>query len=447
VVWSQRDNFVSVPTDCPQRDERLGWTGDAQAFAAAACTLFDSEAFWSSWLEDLALDQDPVLGVSTVVPDVARADEPRYGRAGWADAATIVPWAVYESYGDPEVLRRQFASMVTWVDSLQGRRREGGLLEPGMQFGDWLDPDAPSDRPWEAKTDADFLANAFFAHSARLTADAGRVVGVPNQLVARLQGIGEEMARLTWEQWREHIVETQTGCSIALRFGVVPDGERARVAETLAGMVRSAAGRVATGFLGTPHVLHALAENDFFDEAYSMLLRREHPSWLYQVVQGATTVWERWDAIRTDGSIHPGTMATPPGMDEDESGGNMLSFNHYAYGAVVDWMYRYLAGIAPDRERPGYRHVVMAPRPVVGVDWAQASVATGYGMTKIGWEIEGSGDLVVEATIPFGATATLTAPVTVGSRVRLGESAAGAVVDLGPGHHRITVTDPLIAGS
>ena len=163
VVWSQRDNFVSIPTDCPQRDERLGWTGDAQAFAATGSTLFDSAAFWTSWLRDLELDQDPELGVPSVVPDVVLAGELRFGRAGWADAATIVPWAVYESYGDPAVLERQFASMRAWVDSLSRRRGPDGLLVPGTQFGDWLDPDAPVARPWEAKADSDYLANAFFA--------------------------------------------------------------------------------------------------------------------------------------------------------------------------------------------------------------------------------------------------------------------------------------------
>ena len=177
VVWSQRDNFVSIPTDCPQRDERLGWTGDAQAFAATGSTLFDSAAFWTSWLRDLKLDQDRDLGVPSVVPDMVLAGELRFGRAGWADAATIVPWAVFESYGDPAVLEQQFPSMGAWIDSLSRRRGPDGLLAPGAQFGDWLDPDAPGSRPWEAKADSGYLANAFFTHSARLVADAAAVLG------------------------------------------------------------------------------------------------------------------------------------------------------------------------------------------------------------------------------------------------------------------------------
>jgi alpha-L-rhamnosidase len=363
VVWSQRDNFVSVPTDCPQRDERLGWTGDAQAFAATSCTLFDSEAFWANWLEDLAADQHPELGVATVVPDVVLDGEPRFGRAGWADAATIVPWAVYESYGDAAILRQQFDSMTAWVDSLSARRGRDGLIEPGFQFGDWLDPDAPPARPWEAKADSQFLANAFFVQSARLAAEAGEVIGAQPDLVERLAELASEVATLTWDRWSDHIRETQTGCAIALRFDLVPDVERTAVVNALGEMVIAADGRISTGFLGTPLVLHALAEGDRLDEAYLMLLREQYPSWLYQVRSGATTVWERWDAIRADGSIHPGIM-DPPDGDVDAEGGHMLSFNHYAYGAVVDWMYRYLAGISPDRRDPGYRRVLLAPKPV-----------------------------------------------------------------------------------
>jgi alpha-L-rhamnosidase len=445
VVWSQRDNFVSVPTDCPQRDERLGWTGDAQAFAATACTLFDAQAFWSSWLIDLGLDQDDELGVPSVVPDVVLDGEPRFGRAGWADAATIVPWAVYESYGDPAVLARQSDSMQRWVDSLIHRRGANGLLPDAVQFGDWLDPDAPSERPWEAKTDSTFLANAFFSHSAALVADAAEVTGQP-ELVSRYRSISTEVARLTWERWGAHIVETQTGCAVAIQFGIAPEGERSAIGDGLAEMVREAGGRVSTGFLGTPLVLPALAQTGHFDEAYSMLMRRDYPSWLYQVEMGATTVWERWDAIRPDGSIHPGTMSTPPGMEEDEGvQGHMLSFNHYAYGAVIDWVYRHLAGLAPDRSRPGYRHVVFAPTPVAGVNRARASVDTPLGPTSISWQITSDGDLAVELELPFGSTGELRAPVTPGSNVRQGDVAAESMVILGPGQHRLTVTNPLIA--
>ena len=445
VVWSQRGNFVSVPTDCPQRDERLGWTGDAQAFAPTACTLFDSEQFWASWLEDLALDQDDELGVPSVVPDVVLEGEPRFGRAGWADAATFVPWAVYESYGDAEILRRQFDSMRRWVDSLIARRGVDRVLPSAMQFGDWLDPDAPSDRPWEAKADSTFLANAFFSRSARLTAEAADLLG-QSEVGSRYRLLADELADATWVRWQDHITETQTGCAVALSFGIVPEVEQRRIEDALAELVRQSEGRVATGFLGTPLVLHALAGGDRLDEAYQMLLRRQHPSWLYQVDMGATTVWERWDAIRPDGSIHPGVMMTPPGMeDEEDAGGHMLSFNHYAYGAVVDWIYRHLAGIAPDRARPGYRHVVFAPRPPAGIEWARASVDGPLGPTSIEWHLGTGGELSADIVLPFGSSGTFIAPATEGSEVISDGVTAGHEVTLGPGSHRLSVTSPRIA--
>lgn len=444
VVWSQRDNFVSLPTDCPQRDERLGWTGDAQAFAPTACTLFDSQAFWLSWLTDLSLDQHDELGPPAVVPDVVIEGEARFGRAGWADAAAIVPWAVYESYGDPTVLERQFDSMARWVDSLVTRREPDGLLGPAMQFGDWLDPDAPMDRPWEAKADSVFLSNAFFSHSARLLADAATTLGKAPEMADQYHRIADEVASLTWERWGDHIRETQTGCAVALQFDIVPEVDRSEVAATLARMVRKVGGRVSTGFLGTPLVLPALSFSGYFDEAYSMLLRKDFPSWLYQVEMGATTVWERWDAIRPDGSIHPGTMSTPFEEGESEEG-NMLSFNHYAYGAVIDWVYRHLAGIAPDMAEPGYRRIVFSPRPADGISWARASIDTPYGRAAISWRLERDTGLVADIEVPFGSSGIFVAPATAESTIRLDGHKHGDHIDLSPGHHLVEVTRPLVA--
>jgi alpha-L-rhamnosidase len=443
VLWSLRDNFVSIPTDCPQRDERLGWTGDAQAFAPTACLLVESEAFWLSWLRDLALEQDPVLGVPSVVPDVVLDGIARYGRAGWADAATIVPWAVYQAYGDLAVLRQQFDSMVNWVESLVGRQSADGLLEPSWQFGDWLDPDAPPDEPWLAKADSEFLANAFFAHSARLTARAADVLGQSGE-ATRFSALADLVAVATWERWASHAVTNQTGCAAALQLGIAPEPERAAVADRLATLVRDANGAVATGFLGTPLVLHALAEGGHFDEAYSMLLRREAPSWLHQVDHGATTVWERWDAIRADGSIHPGTMKPPPDLPSNEGGGHMLSFNHYAYGAVVDWMFRHLAGLASDEGGPGYRRIRIAPRPVHGVESAGATVATAHGDCSVDWEVTATG-LQLRVTIPFGSVAALDLPTSATSDVLVNGSPERAADDLGPGSHTITITEPAVA--
>ncbi len=448
VLWSQRDNFVSVPTDCPQRDERLGWTGDAQAFAPAACTLFDAEAFWASWMIDLALDQDDVLGVPTVVPDVVLEGEPRFGRAGWADAATIVPWSVYVSTGDTSILHRQLESMRRWVVSLQRREGPDGLLPESMQFGDWLDPDAPSDQPWVSKADSRYLANAFYARSAQLLSRVAWVLG-EEDTAARYHGVAERIAAATWEVWSDHARTTQTGSAVALCFDLVPEPQRAAVAAGLARMVRVADGRVATGFLGTPLVLPALADAGYFEEAYLMLLRSEAPSWLYQVERGATTVWERWDAIRPDGSIHPGTMQAVPDIEgSDGKDSQMLSFNHYAYGAVIDWVYRHVAGLAPDADRPGYRHVVLAPKPVRGMDWASASVETAYGVVATSWRIEDGDTLVMEVELPFGTSGTFLAPTTSASRIAVDGEPAGEQTTVGPGHHTLSVTlARIVAGS
>ena len=445
VVWSQRDNFVSVPTDCPQRDERLGWTGDAQAFAATASTLFDAEMFWASWLRDLEIDQADDGAVASVVPDIIRADdmtmggEPTdpMGRAGWADAATIVPLAVYESYGSTQVLEQQLGSMRRWVEHLRARAGEDVVLptEP-FQYGDWLDPDAPGDRPWDAKVSSDYVANAFYARSAHLLARAEALLGDTDR-AADYAALAERVAAATWHRWGAEAVTTQTGAALALEFDLAPAGERDAIASGLARNVRAENGRIATGFLGTPLVLFALSRSGHLAEAYLMLLRREAPSWLYQVDRGATTVWERWDAIKPDGSIHGGEM-------DVQGGGSMLSFNHYAYGAMVDWVYRTVAGLAPDLDHPGYRVVHVAPRPAEGLDHAAAHVDTRLGRLAIDWAVRDDA-MHIELTVPFGARALLDLPVTEASTVAVDGGEPGAPpTELGHGVHRLVVTEPSV---
>ena len=446
VFWSQRDNFVSVPTDCPQRDERLGWTGDAQAFAATASTLMDAEAFWRNWLRDLEADQTDEGGVASVVPDIIRFEDMRMGegpvdnmgRAGWADAATIVPLAVYEASGSDEVLRQQLGSMRRWVEHLRRRAGDGVVLptEP-FQYGDWLDPDAPGERPWEAKVSSDYVANAFYVHSARLLARAERLVGDATRGDG-YDALADRVAVATWERWGAEAVTTQTGAALALEFAIAPEGERAAIADGLAANVRAENGRISTGFLGTPLVLFALSNTGHLDEAYLMLLRRDAPSWLYQVDRGATTVWERWDAIKPDGSIHSGDMDA----GSHDSGGSMISFNHYAYGAMIDWVYRTVAGLAP--AEPGYRRTRIAPRPAVELDHAAASIQTPYGRLAIDWRLDAD-ELRATVEVPFGVTADLDLPVTETSIVTVdGAPASGT---LSSGTHEITVTAPAVAGS
>ena len=354
-----------------------------------------------------------------------------------------MPWAIHESFDDRLLLVEQFDSMRRWIETLTARLGADGLLVPSQQFGDWLDPDAPAERPSEAKTDSEFIANAFFVRSLRVAARTARLLDDQVRATAYdLQAGG--LAERVWARWREHLATTQTGCALAIESDLATDAELAVLADTLARLVRGSGGRVATGFLGTPLVLPALSRFGFHDEAYRMLLRHEMPSWLYQVDQGATTIWERWDAIRPDGSIHPGGAPGTDGSVPAED--HMLSFNHYAYGAVIDWAYRHLAGLAPDADQPGYRRVVVAPRPPAGISWVTAGIDTAYGRVGIDWRIDPDGSFVAELEIPFGASAELSPPTTTASRVvvdGIGTTASGR---LGPGRHSVVVTEPLIAG-
>ncbi|MBH0081874.1 alpha-L-rhamnosidase [Salinibacterium sp. SWN167] len=442
VLWSQRDNFVSVPTDCPQRDERMGWTGDAQAFAMTANTIFDTESFWRSWLLDLEIDQDDDGAVAAVVPNMLIDSDflldgvptSIMGRAGWGDAATIVPWSIYESYGSTEVLEQQLSSMRRWVEYLANWAGDGIVLSTEFQFGDWLDPDAPGDRPWEAKVSADFVANAFYAHSARLLARSERLVGDADE-ATRIDALADAVAAETWKRWGTDARNSAAGLAMAIEFTIAPVAEHETLGNELAQLVRDTAGRITTGFLGTPLVLPALTRTGHNDEAFLMLLRRDAPSWLYQVDRGATTIWERWDAIQPDGSIHQGDMDT---------GDSMISFNHYAYGAVIDWVYRTVAGIAPDAERPGYELVHVAPRPAVGIDWARASVESRAGEVAIDWRLEND-SLLATVTLPMGSSGLLDAPAGDSSVITVDGVTVENGVALSAGTHAIVVTQPVIA--
>jgi alpha-L-rhamnosidase len=396
VWWSQRGNFVSIPTDCPQRDERLGWTGDIQVFAPAACANADSRAFLASWLVDLSHDQRSDGAVPSVVPDAWPGDPHDFGSAGWGDAAAVVPWSLYEAYGDLEVLLRQYQSMKAWVGGAASRRGKDGTWRGGTHFGDWLDPGAPPSKPAQATTSSDFIATAYLSHSAGIVARTALLAGNAEdaQIYSQLR---EAAAKAAWRRWKKDAVKTQTGCAIALELGIAPPNQRPLVGDALAKLVRRAGGRIATGFLGTPLVLRALATTGHLDEAYQLLLNRDCPGWLYQVVMGATTMWERWDGILPDGTIHSG------------GGASMNSFNHYAYGAVATWLYRSVAGISPDADDPGYSTIVFAPLPGGGLSRARAQLNTAYGPASISWN-RSADTLHVELAIPPGARGRFVAP-------------------------------------
>jgi alpha-L-rhamnosidase len=437
IRWSQKGNFVDVPTDCPQRDERLGWTGDAQAFSRTAAFNMDVAGFFSKWLGDLAADQNPEGSVPFVVPDVL-SDAERFagGSAGWADAATIIPWNLYLSYGDTRILERQYPSMKAWVEYMRRQAGEGQLWNKGFHFGDWLAfATTASDYPG-ATTGKDLIATAFFAHSTDLVERTAAVLGKTADAAeyAVLFPKIKEAFRKEFVTASGRVGEnTQTAYALALQFDLLPEELRAEAARRLAADVRTC-GHLTTGFVGTPYLCHVLERFGYLDLAYQLLNRDTYPSWLYPVKQGATTIWERWDGLKPDGSFQD------PGMN---------SFNHYVYGAIGEWMYAVVAGLQLDPAEPGYRHVLAQPRPGGGLTSAEARLETLYGTAASGWSLSG-GRLTVLASVPPNTHGTVRlpgatldgvteggSPVTTAPGVtRAVQEATDVVVEVGSGRYR-----------
>lgn len=363
VIWGQKSNFLDVPTDCPQRDERLGWTGDAQVFIRTACLNFDAERFFTKWLADLAADQREDGAVGHVIPNVLHQS----GSAAWDDAATICPWAVYLAYGDPNILCAQFESMKKWVDYITAHTTTRDLWTGGEHYGDWLGLDTPSGS-YKGSSREDLIASAFYAHSTALVIKAGRVLG---QDISAYEALYERIVRAFRQAYP--VYQTQTECTLAVYFALAEDTQK--TADQLAQMIRSCGTKLQTGFVGTPYLLHALSAHGYTELAYDLLLRREYPSWLYPVTKGATTIWEHWDGQMENG---------------DFWSSDMNSFNHYAYGAVADWVYTVAAGIQTVEEKPGYAAVRIAPQPDKRLGWLEASVETRHGLIRSRWEKQGN---------------------------------------------------------
>lgn len=398
IIWGQEGNFVDIPTDCPQRDERLGWTGDAQVFAPTAMFLHGSASFYTKWLKDLALDQQDNGAVPFVIPNVLShaTRKGESGAAGWGDAAVVVPWTLYLSYGDRRVLEEQYSSMKAWVEYIRQQAGPRHLWNTRETFGDWLayatnDADYPG-----ATTDKDLVQTAYFARSTDLLRRTAEVLGKQDD--AKSYGQLFDEIRHAFQQ--EFVTpngrlssNTQTAYALALAFDLLPESQRKEAAARLAEDVRSFE-HLTTGFLGTPLLCQVLSDYGYLDEAYLLLNRKEYPSWLYPITKGATTIWERWDGIKPDGSFQD------PGMN---------SFNHYAYGAIGEWMYSVVAGLGIDPAQPGYRHFFVAPHPGGGLQWVKASLHTMYGTASSAWEIK-SNIMTTRVTVPPNSTATITLP-------------------------------------
>ncbi|MEU6343318.1 family 78 glycoside hydrolase catalytic domain [Streptomyces sp. NPDC046977] len=409
VLWSMRGNFVDIPTDCPQRDERLGWTGDIQVFAPTASFLYDCVGMLDSWLDDVAVEQFPDGTIPWYVPVIPGAPmwTPIQPRAAWGDVATLTPWVLYQRYGDLELLRRHFPMGRAWVDLMERLSGSSRLWDTGFQLGDWLDPIAPPDDPAGARTDRYLIATAYFAWSARHLSWAARALGhedAAHQYGTLADEVSDAFRRRYVRAGGRMTSDSPTAYCVALAFGLLEDpGLRQFAGDRLAELVLEDDARIATGFVGTPLICDALTDTGHLDVAYRLLTQTDCPSWLYTVTMGATTIWERWDSLRPDGTLNPG---------------GMTSFNHYALGAVADWLHRVVGGIAP--AEPGYRAITYRPRPGGGITWARTRHETPYGTAALSWELTGD-QLVATVIVPPGCTGIIELPGRSAISVPAGE--------------------------
>jgi alpha-L-rhamnosidase len=406
VVWGMRGNFLYLPTDCPQRDERMGWTGDIQVFAPTASFLYKADAFLGSWLQDLAIEQVKTGdgSVPFVIPAVTW--DVMNARSAWGDAATVVPTVVHERFGDIDVLRAQLGSMKAWADHLNELAGSRRLWEGSLQFADWLDPTAPPNDPAKAQTDQDLVSSAYFYLSTKLVAKAARVLG-EQKLADAYDGRAMEIKAAFLAEYvtasGRMMSDAQTAYALGIQFGLFAnEDQRQRMGDRLAELVRRDGYTIATGFVGTPLITDALSATGHIAVVDRLLFQTKCPSWLYPVTMGATTIWERWDSMLPDGTINPGQMT---------------SFNHYALGGIADWLHRRVAGIAP--AEPGYRKIRIDPLPLPSLDHAKAILDSPYGLIESQWYREG-GSVTIEVMIPANTEAEVflpgsTTPKEVGS--------------------------------
>jgi len=391
ITWGQRGNFLDIPTDCPQRDERAGWTGDAQAFAPTALFNYDCRAFWKSWLDSMRDDQMENGNIPHVIPDIVNQG----GSPGWVDAATIIPWELYVRSGDPEVLANNYEMMqglVGWYRS----QTVDGLMPKIKGFGDWLQPYSENTR---GDTPSPLLGLAFYAHSCQLLADTARVLGKEED-ASKYSEEADSIKRSFANHYFDadgkiqNAPETQTAYLLAIAFDLIPDSMKEQATENLVRLIEEADGHLRTGFLGTPYIVSVLDEMGRKDLAFSILFKETYPSWFYSINQGATTMWERWNSYSKEDGF---------------SGDKMNSLNHYAYGAIGQWMYERVAGLAPDPAHPGYKHFFVRPLIPEQLRSARAELQTAYGKAASGWKKE-DGKLVMEVVVPPNTTATIEFP-------------------------------------
>jgi alpha-L-rhamnosidase len=400
ILWGQKSNFLEVPTDCPQRDERLGWTGDAQVFIRTAAFFMDVRSFFRKWFCDMRDVQASDGIIPPIIPDTNSYGRPNDGGPAWADAVFICPWTAYLCYGDVEFLRENYDCMVRYFDYLLAHKVKDNIrCHPDVDawggFGDWLALDG-SEGAFGA-TPKDLIGTAYFAYAADILAKSSDLIGRPEE-AERYRGEYGQIKRAFQERFvaenGEMKTPTQTACVLALHFDLLPEALRPVVARQLVRLIEANGNRLATGFIGTPYILPALEATGHLDVAYRLLEQEAFPSWLFPVTHGATTIWERWNGWTPETGLQ---------------GAEMNSFNHYAYGAVGAWMVSAVAGLEIDPLEPGYRHIRFKPRPGGTLTHAKASLETLHGRVAIAWRIE-EGELRLELEVPLGTRATLDLP-------------------------------------
>ncbi len=391
ISWGQRDNFLDIPTDCPQRDERLGWMGDAQIFSWTAAFNRNTALFFTKWMRDVAAESSLEKGVPHVVPDILG----QYSASAWSDAAVIIPWMVYQIYADEGILRENWKCMHEWVDYIQAQCGENGLWQTGFQYGDWLALDKEESADRTGATDKYMIANAYYLYVTDLVKKTAGILGKEEEE----QKYGALYAR-TLEAFRQEyytptgriVSETQTGAVLSLYFDLAREKDRDRIVNTLLTNIENHKNHLSTGFVGTPYLCHVLSENGAQEMAGGLFMREDYPSWLYAVNMGATTIWERWDSIRPDGSF-------------DVSG--MNSLNHYAYGSIGDWMYRKIGGLS--QLEPGYKKFLVRPMFVKGIEEAGVEFSSVYGKIAVHTSCR-QGKIHVHVEVPANTSAVICLP-------------------------------------
>ncbi|MDB5026259.1 MAG: Bacterial alpha-L-rhamnosidase [Mucilaginibacter sp.] len=414
IQWGQKGNFLDVPTDCPQRDERLGWTGDAQVFSRTATFNMNVNNFFAKWLCDVAADQSPEGIVPFVVPNCLGFTQ---GSTGWGETATVIPWNMYLAYGDQRILQNQYSSMKAWVDYMQ-HQAKNDLWNSGFHFGDWLFYSVDDDTDGSsAITDKYFIAQCFYAYSTQLLINTATVLNKQEDVTyyTRL------LKRIKDAFFKEYVTPngrlvsgTQTAYTLALNFDMLPESLRTQAAQRLVENIHAYNNHLTTGFLGTPYLCHVLTRFGHSNMAYRLLLQDTYPSWLYPVKMGATTIWERWDGIRPDKSFEAASMN---------------SFNHYSYGAIGDWMYRIMAGMDTYDDGAGYKHIKIMPHPGGGFSNATATLQTYYGNLSSGWEIK-DGKTYYSIEIPANTKADIFLPATHADEITEGDKALALDKDI-----------------